>query len=50
MILTIGHSIYETELFLRMLQAHDVAVLVDVRSRPYSKHNPQYSKRELMAR
>ena len=30
-----------------MLKAHDVAVLVDVRSRPYSSYSPQFSKREL---
>ncbi len=47
MIYTIGHSVYQIELFLRMLKAHDVAVVVDVRSRPYSSHNPQFSKREL---
>ncbi len=47
MVLTIGHSTHELGEFLSMLQANDVAVLVDVRSRPYSSHNPQFNKREL---
>ncbi len=47
MVLTIGHSTHELDEFLNMLQAHNVAVLVDVRSRPYSSHNPQFNKREL---
>ncbi len=47
MVLTIGHSTHELGEFLSMLQAHNVAVLVDVRSRPYSSHNPQFNKREL---
>ena len=47
MIYTIGHSNHELGEFLRMLQAHVVSVLIDVRSKPYSRANPQYSKREL---
>ena len=47
MIYTIGHSNHELNVFLRMLQAHAVSVLIDVRSKPYSRANPQYSKREL---
>ncbi len=33
--------------FLEMLKAHHVVTLIDVRSRPYSSHNPQFNKREL---
>ena len=47
MIYTIGHSNHELEEFLGMLQAHAVSVLIDVRSKPYSRMNPQYGKREL---
>ncbi len=47
MIYTIGRSNHELGEFLRMLQAHAVSVLIDVRSKPYSRANPQYSKREL---
>ncbi len=47
MIYTIGHSNHELGEFLGMLQAHAVSVLIDVRSKPYSRMNPQYGKREL---
>ena len=35
MILTIGDSTPKLNEFLRMLQVHDIALLVVVRSRPY---------------
>ena len=30
-----------------MLKEHEIAVLVDVRSKPYSSYSPHFSKREL---
>lgn len=47
MIYTIGHSNHELGEFLGMLQAHAISVLIDVRSKPYSRMNAQYGKREL---
>jgi uncharacterized protein (DUF488 family) len=46
-ILTIGHSTHTIDEFLRMLQARDVEIVVDVRSSPHSKRFPQYSKENL---
>jgi len=44
---TIGHSNHPLDNFLSLLRQHEIQVLVDVRSVPYSKHAPQYRKREL---
>lgn len=46
-ILTIGHSSHDSAYFLALLQRHDVTALADVRSHPYSRHNPQFCKRPL---
>jgi uncharacterized protein (DUF488 family) len=40
---TIGHSNRALDEFVRMLQAHGVEVLVDVRTIPRSRHNPQFN-------
>src|SRR6185369_9573855 len=47
-VLTIGHSTRTIEEFLRLLQAHDVKVLVDVRTVPRSRHNPQFNQDSLV--
>lgn len=44
---TIGHSRHERAAFLELLRRHRVAAVIDVRSRPYSKWAPQFSKAEL---
>lgn len=41
--LTIGHSTRSIEEFIRLLQAHEVACIVDVRTIPRSRHNPQFN-------
>jgi uncharacterized protein (DUF488 family) len=46
-IYTIGHSRHPLERFVELLRQHQIEVLVDVRSVPYSKHAPQYRKHEL---
>ncbi len=46
-IYTIGHSTHPIDEFIRMLQAHAVALLVDVRTIPKSRHNPQFNQEEL---
>ena len=40
---TIGHSTRPIEEFIELLQAHGVQLLVDVRTTPYSRRNPQFN-------
>jgi len=46
-VLTIGHSTRTLEEFIRLLQAHAVTRVVDVRTVPRSRHNPQFNKDSL---
>jgi uncharacterized protein (DUF488 family) len=46
-ILTIGHSTRPLEDFVALLQAHGVATLVDVRTVPRSRTNPQFNRDTL---
>ena len=46
---TIGHSTHPIEEFIRMLQAHGVRRLVDVRTIPKSRRNPQFNQESLAA-
>ena len=46
-IFTIGHSTRPIEEFLAMLHAHGVRRLVDVRTVPRSRHNPQFNREDL---
>ena len=39
---TIGHSTRPLEDFLGTLRAHDISSLVDIRTVPKSRHNPQF--------
>jgi len=48
-ILTIGHSTRTLPEFVEMLKAHHVTLVVDVRSVPRSRHNPQFNKETLPA-
>ncbi|HHM21244.1 MAG TPA: DUF488 family protein [Bacteroidetes bacterium] len=43
-IYTVGHSNHSADDFLRLLQPHGVNCVVDVRSIPASKYNPQFNK------
>lgn len=43
-LLTIGHSNHSIERFSALLNQHRVTAVADVRSHPYSKHCPQYSR------
>ncbi|WP_456481019.1 DUF488 domain-containing protein [Oceanithermus sp.] len=43
MLYTLGHSNLPLERFLELLGTHGVEVVVDVRARPFSRHNPQYN-------
>lgn len=47
LIYTIGHSDHSTEAFVELLGRHDVTMLVDVRSQPYSRWAPQFNRETL---
>jgi uncharacterized protein (DUF488 family) len=44
---TIGHSNHPIEKFIDLLSRHNIDVLCDVRSSPYSGHNPQFNREPL---
>jgi uncharacterized protein (DUF488 family) len=46
-VLTIGHSTHSWEDFLRLLRVHGVERVIDVRSIPRSRHNPQFNRETL---
>lgn len=48
-IFTVGHSTQSGEQFVRLLQRHGITAIADVRSAPYSRHNPQFNREELRA-
>jgi uncharacterized protein (DUF488 family) len=47
LVMTIGHSTHTLEEFVRLLQAHGATCVVDVRTVPRSRHNPQFNKASL---
>jgi uncharacterized protein (DUF488 family) len=47
LILTVGHSTRTIEEFIELLQAHGVKRLVDVRTVPRSRRNPQFNREAL---
>lgn len=47
-VFTIGHSTREVDEVVRMLHAHDVTLLVDVRSYPSSRAFPQWNQAALV--
>ena len=48
-VLTIGHSTRPLDTFIALLQSHEVQRLVDVRTVPRSRHNPQFNRDTLPA-
>lgn len=46
-IYTIGHSNHSIEKFISLLKQHDITAIADVRSAPYSRFHPQFSKASL---
>jgi uncharacterized protein (DUF488 family) len=46
-IFTIGHSTRALAAFIRVLRAHGVQRAIDVRTVPWSRHNPQFSRVRL---
>jgi uncharacterized protein (DUF488 family) len=47
MIFTIGHSNHPFSRFMELIQKQNIQMVVDVRTRPYSKYTPYYSKKPL---
>lgn len=47
LILTVGHSTRPLAEFIALLQAHSVARVIDVRTVPRSRHNPQFDRTAL---
>jgi len=46
-VFTIGHSSRTWEAFLELLRAHKIERVVDVRTVPRSRHNPQFNRETL---
>ncbi len=46
-VLTIGHSTRTLEEFTELLEIYGVTLLIDVRTVPRSRHNPQFNKEAL---
>jgi uncharacterized protein (DUF488 family) len=46
-VLSVGHSTRTLVEFIRLLKAHEVSRVVDVRTVPRSRHNPQFNKSSL---
>jgi uncharacterized protein (DUF488 family) len=47
LIRTVGHSTRPVEVLIEMLRAHGIRRLIDVRTIPKSKYNPQYNREAL---
>ena len=43
-IFTIGHSTRSIDEFIELLQMHGIEEIVDVRTMPMSRHNPQFNR------
>ncbi|HVA93997.1 MAG TPA: DUF488 domain-containing protein [Candidatus Dormibacteraeota bacterium] len=46
-VFTIGHSTRTWKSFLELLRAHGIQRIIDVRSIPRSRHNPQFNRETL---
>src|SRR5450759_2463797 len=46
-VFTIGHSTRTLDAFISLLQAHSVTMVVDIRTVPRSRHNPQFNNETL---
>ncbi len=47
-IFTVGHSTRSLAEFFSLLQVYNVGLVVDVRTAPHSRHNPQFNKETLV--
>lgn len=48
-VFTVGHSTRPIRTFIRLLKAHGVRRVIDVRTVPRSRHNPQFERKRLAA-
>lgn len=48
-VFTVGHSIHSIDKFLALIKQHGITAIYDVRSKPYSRRNPQFSKGKLQS-
>lgn len=46
-VFTIGHSTHSQMRFIDLLKQHGITALCDVRSKPYSRMNPQFNREDL---
>ena len=46
---TLGHSNHPSDKFTQLLAAHGIQLVVDVRSTPFSRFNPQFNRANLQA-
>lgn len=46
-VFTIGHSTHTEEHFIKLLERHRITAVCDVRSRPYSRMNPQFNRENV---
>ena len=46
-VFTIGHSTHPMDRFIALLKQHGITALCDIRSRPYSRINPQFNRENL---
>ncbi len=46
-VFSIGHSTRALDDFISLLKAHEIAEVVDIRTVPRSKHNPQFNRETL---
>src|SRR5689334_19227939 len=46
-VFTIGHSTHKQDRFINLLSQHGITALCDVRSKPFSRMNPQFNRDEL---
>ena len=44
---TIGHSNHTLGAFLRLVEQHEIELLIDVRSRPYSRYYPHFNLKQI---
>jgi uncharacterized protein (DUF488 family) len=47
LVMTIGHSTHTLEEFIDLLKSNEASCVVDVRTLPGSRHNPQFNKETL---
>jgi uncharacterized protein (DUF488 family) len=46
-IFTIGYSTHSINAFIELLKAHDIKMIIDIRTIPKSRHSPEYNKEDF---